>query len=252
MDLGLTGRLALVTGASRGIGRAIATELAAEGARLILVARDEEALNRLRDSLPGGAERHVAFPLDLMAPDAPEGLARTVLDRWGPPPVVVHNLGGSLGVTDPWAPASEWARVWRFNLGVVIDLNRAFLPPMVERKWGRVVHLSTLSTVTYAGHAPSVSSKLALNGYVKSIGREVAPHNVILSAVAPGAIEVEGRYLARLRKENPPALEEYFRHHLAARRLGQPEEVARVVAFLCSDHASFMTGAIVGIDGGGW
>jgi len=149
------------------------------------------------------------------------------------------------------ASSDDWQRVWKFNVGIGHELNRAFMPAMVDRRWGRIVHLSTLSTTTYNGYAAYVSAKCALDGYVKSVNREVSKHNVIVSAVAPGAIYSEGRHFAKLQKENPAALEEYFNQHLPIRRLGRAEDIGPVVAFLCSEQAAFMAGSIVGIDGGG-
>lgn len=251
MDLGITDRVALVTGASRGIGRAIAHALAAEGARVALVARNAEALEQVRAELPGGPSRHVAFPKDLTADGALEDLTRELLAAVGPPPILVHNLGGSHGVFKAFAPSADWQKVWHFNVGIAHELNRAFIPAMVEARWGRVVHLSTLSTRTHNGYAPYVSAKCALDGYVKSMNREVSRDNVILSAVAPGAIYAEGRHFAKLQKEDPAALEAYFREHLPIHRLGRAEDIGPVVAFLCSEFASFMAGAIVGVDGGG-
>jgi 3-oxoacyl-[acyl-carrier protein] reductase len=165
--------------------------------------------------------------------------------------IMVHNLGGSNAVYQALAPSDDWDKVWRFNVGVAHELNRIFIPPMVKRGWGRIVHLSTLSTVTYNGYAPYVAAKCALDGYVKSVNREFSKDNVIISAVAPGAIYSEGRQFAKLQKENPAALEDYFKNHLPIKRLGRAEEIAPVVAFLCSEKASFMAGSIVGIDGGG-
>ena len=121
---------------------------------------------------------------------------------------------------------------------------------MIKRQWGRIVHLSTLSATTYQGHAAYVSAKCALEGYVKSVSREVSKDNVILSAVAPGAIYTEGRYFAKIQKENPALLEEYLRAHLPIKRLGTTEDVGFAVAFLCSEQASYMAGAIVPVDGG--
>jgi 3-oxoacyl-[acyl-carrier protein] reductase len=121
---------------------------------------------------------------------------------------------------------------------------------MVERRWGRIVHLSALSTNTYQGNPAYVSSKCALEAYVKSISREVSRHNVIVSAVAPGAIAVEGRYFAKIAKEDPAALKKYLDDHLPIRRLGTPEDVAGAAAFLCSEQASYMAGAVVAVDGG--
>jgi len=249
MDLGIRNRLAVVTGASRGIGRAIALELAREGARVAIVARSPEALEAVRQQLAGDGHRAIA--IDLMAAGAPAELANVIKRDLGDPDILVHNLGGSYGVLKTFAPAEDWAKVWQLNVGIAHELNRACIPAMLERKWGRIVHLSTLSTFTYNGYAAYVGAKAALNAYVKSVNREVSKDNVIISAVAPGAIYSEGRYFARLEKENPAGLEDYFNHHLPIRRLGRAEEIAPVVAFLASDHASFMAGSIVSIDGGG-
>jgi 3-oxoacyl-[acyl-carrier protein] reductase len=251
MNLGIEGRLALVTGASRGIGRAVALELAKESARVIVVARSEGPLEAVKRELGGPAGRHYAFALDLMAEGGIAKLSAEI-DKLGALDIMVHNLGGSAMVFPGLAaPTDDWKRVWQFNVGVGHELNRIFIPKMVERKWGRVVHLSTLSTYTYNGYAAYVSAKCALDGYVKTVSREVSKDNVIVSAVAPGAIYSEGRHFAKLQKENPAALESYFKEHLPIKRLGRAEEIAPVAAFLCSDQASFMSGSIVGIDGGG-
>lgn len=250
MDLGIKDRLALVTGSSRGIGRAIAVALAREGARVALVARTPAPLEAVRRELGGPEGRHHAFAMDLMADGGVARLAES-LGSLGELDIMVHNLGGSNGVFKTFDSAQDWAKVWHFNVGVAHELNRVFIPAMAKRRWGRVVHLSTLSTVTHNGYAAYVSAKCALDGYVKSVNREVSKDNVIVSAVAPGAIYSEGRFFAKLERENPAALEDYFKNHLAIRRLGRAEEVAPVAVFLCSEQASFMAGSIVGIDGGG-
>lgn len=164
--------------------------------------------------------------------------------------IMVHNLGGSAGVIQAMASSEDWKKVWHFNVGIAHELNRMFIPAMVERRWGRIVHLSTLSTRTYTGYAAYVSAKCALDGYVKTVSREVSQHNVILAAVAPGAVLIEGRYFAKLQQENPSGIDDYFKNHLAIRRLGKPEDVAAAVVFLCSDQASYMAGAVVAVDGG--
>jgi 3-oxoacyl-[acyl-carrier protein] reductase len=251
MNLEINDKIALVTGASKGIGREIAIALAKEGARVILVARTKDKLEAVRAELEGGANHHHTFATDLMGDGAVDALARAITEKVGSPEILVHNLGGSNGVFQTFAPASDWSRVWQFNVGVSHELNRAFIPGMISRRWGRIVHLSTLSTTTYNGYAAYVSAKCALNGYVKTVNREVSKHNVIVSAVAPGAIFSEGRHFAKLQKENPEMLEAYYREHLSIQRLGRAEEIAPVVSFLCSNHASFMAGSIVGIDGGG-
>ncbi len=249
MNLGIKDRLALVTGASRGIGRAIAKELAREGARVILVARTPELLEAVRQELTA-PDKHSLVAVDLMAEGGVPKLA-DFITKLGNLDIMVHNLGGSAGVFPALAPAADWQKVWQFNVGIAHELNRLFIPAMVQRRWGRIVHLSTLSTTTYNGYAAYVSAKCALNGYIKTVSREVSKDNVTITAVAPGAIYSEGRHFAKLQKENPAELENYFKEHLPIKRLGTAEDVAGVVAFLCSAQASFMAGSIVGVDGGG-
>jgi 3-oxoacyl-[acyl-carrier protein] reductase len=249
MDSGINDRLALVTGASRGIGRGIARELAREGARVILVARSKDGLEVVRNQMRE-PDKHHAVAIDLMADGGIHKLAEAIT-KLGNLDIMVHNLGGSAGVQQVFAPVEDWKKVWQFNVGIGHELNRLFIPAMVQRRWGRIVHLSTLATTTYGGYAAYCSAKCALNGYIKNVSRELAKDNVILSAVAPGAIYIEGRYFAKLQEENPAALETYFDNHLPTRRLGTPEDVAGVVAFLCSEKAAFMAGSIVAVDGGG-
>ncbi len=239
-----------MTGASRNIGEGIAKSLAREGARLILVARSMERLETVRKSLANSQEDHVCLAIDLEPSSGVARLVEMVKSRVGQPDILVHNLGGSFRL-GALSSVEDWQKVWYFNLGIAHALNLEFLPGMIEKRWGRIVYLSTLSTQTHTGYAPYVSAKCAVDGYVKSVNREVSKHNVIISAVAPGAVEAEGKYFAKLRKENPAALQEYFKEHLAIGRLGTPEDVGSVVAFLCSNQASFMAGSIVRTDGGG-
>jgi 3-oxoacyl-[acyl-carrier protein] reductase len=251
MDLGINDRVALVTGASKNIGRAIAKALAREGARLILVSRSADNLKEVVAEIGGPAGRHLCIDLDLQQADGPQRLKERLQGDYAYPEIIVHNLGGSLGVTDAFASAEEWARVWHFNVGISHELNRLLLPSMVSRKWGRIVHLSTLSTQTYDGYVPYVSAKCALDGYVKGMSRLLSRDNVIINALAPGLIGLEGRYFKRLEKENPEQLAQYFDNHLPIRRMGEADEMAVIATFLCSEHAAFMPGAIVRADGGG-
>lgn len=249
MDLGIKGRLALVTGAGKGIGRAIAKALAKEGARVVLAARTNEQLEttRLEMACP---DDHRCVPVDLMAEGGVAKLAAAV-DKLGDLDIIVHNLGGSAMVFQAMAPSEDWKKVWQFNVGVAHELNRIYLPAMAARKWGRVVHLSTLSTATYNGYAAYVSSKCALDGYIKTVSREFSKDNVIISALAPGVVYAEGRHFAKMQKENPAALESYYKEHLPIKRMSQADEIAPLAAFLCSEHASYMAGSIVRVDGGG-
>jgi 3-oxoacyl-[acyl-carrier protein] reductase len=252
MELGIKGKLALVTGAGKGIGRSIAEALAREGARLVLVGRTLDLLEAARDALPQACGVHQVLCLDLMDEEAIEPEMNGLVKRWGAPEIIVHNVGGSLGVSDPLAPYADWCNVWRLNIGIPIQMNNLLAPKMVERGWGRIVHLSTVSTtnLTYTGNPAYTAAKSALNSYVKSLGRALAPDGVVVSAVAPGAVYSEGRYYARMLKEDPAVMEDFFKEHLALGRLGEPDEIGATVAFLCSDKASFAVGSIFTVDGG--
>jgi len=251
VDLGIKNKIALVTGASKGIGRGIAVGLASEGAKMLLVARSAPELESLRHEISDTGVEHHCFVIDLMSPTGPASLITGIKEKGLNPEIIVHNLGGSLGISNIFASTEDWQRVWRLNVGIGHELNCEFVPTMIENKWGRIVHLSTLSTTTYSGNAPYVSAKCALDGYIKTLSRQVAKHNVIVSAVAPGAIYTEGRYFAKLRNEDPAMLQKYLDENLPTGRLGEPDDIAPVVTLLCSDQASFMAGSIVAIDGAG-
>lgn len=229
MNLGIEGRSVLVVGASKGIGLEVTRELRAEGCRVFTVARTGR----------------VDFLMDLMQEGA-VGLLLTSLTLT-PPDIIVHVIGGSQGLTDPLGTSDDWSKVWRLNLGISHDINRAFIPLMQRNKWGRIIHLTSLAAEGLGGYCPYSSSKAALNGYVKSMSREFSKDGVIITAVRPGTIYTKGRYYASLPEKDQ---EEYFNRYIPIHRFGRAEEVAKVVAFLASDHAAYMAGAIVGIDGG--
>lgn len=247
MDLGISGKLALVTGAGRGLGREIARRLHREGARLVVAGRSLEPLEALCRELGG---RHRALAADLGEEGGGSRLAERILQEAGEPDILVHNVGGSLQVKDPLAPAADWRRVWQINLGSAVELNAALIPPMRRRRWGRVVHISSVASQNFTGYPAYNCAKAAVNGYVKSVAPALAPDNVIVSAVLPGPLRIEGRFLYKLEKEDPAGWAEYVRHHLPIGRLASLEEVAAAAAFLCSDLSGYSAGALLNVDGG--
>ena len=238
MNLGISDRLALIVGASRGIGMEIARELWAEGCKVISVARSLESSD---------VDRRITLRRDLMPQGEPERLVEYVEARYGMPDIIVHVLGGSQGITSMLAPSGDWAKVWRLNLGIAHDLNRCFLPEMQKSRWGRIVHISSNAHRIGVGYCPYSSAKAALDGYVKGVSKEVSKDGVIVAAVAPGIVHTPGRYFAKLDSKQQ---EEYFNAYIPTQRFGRAEEVAKVVTFLASDHSSYMAGSIVAIDGG--
>jgi 3-oxoacyl-[acyl-carrier protein] reductase len=185
MDLGIAGKMALVVGASRGIGRAIALAFAREGCALVLVARDEVALAELaREARTLGSPRVAVTGADVMTVDSRE-LANQLLREVGQVDIVVQNVGGPMGIRDPLAPAEAWQKVWQYNVGYAIDMNSVLLPHMITRGWGRIVHVSSISAMMLRGSPQYASAKAFVNAYATSVGRAVAKHGVVVSAIMP-------------------------------------------------------------------
>jgi 3-oxoacyl-[acyl-carrier protein] reductase len=250
MDLGVAGRAAFVTAASRGIGAATARALAAEGARVAVCARSAVELDALLNELGGPAAGHHALRIDLTEPGAPREAAAWLADVMGDIDIVVHNLGGTLGVREPLSAASDWMRVLQFNLGVAIDLNAILVPPMRERKYGRIVAISSLAAFEHQGSIPYSVAKAALTAYIRGLGRTYAGDGVVISAVVPGVIASEGNTWDLLMKRDPAEAQRYLDDRVPRGRFGSPEEVAQAVTFLAGRHAEPFAGSIVPLEGG--
>lgn len=245
VDLGLTGKVALVTAATRGIGLAIARALAAEGCRVAVAARTEADVERVAVEL-GGA----GVACDLTTKEGCRTAVAETGRRLGPIEILVNNLGLRAGSS--WADTStaELESAMAGNLYPAARLSDLVLPAMRERGWGRIIVISSLFG-REAGGAPAYNAaKAAENSFVTSLGREVAATGVTVNAVAPGSILFEGGSWDRRQKADPDAIAEFVRRELPLGRFGRPEEVAAVAAFLASEPASLLNAAVVAADGG--
>ncbi len=250
MELGIKGKCALITGASRGLGMAIATSLAEEGVKVAVVARDNDALSSVVKKVGGNKSGHFGISLDLMTEDAPKILKEKLIEKFGYPEIIVHNLGGTLSIKNALSSIEEYQNVWKFNLGIAVELNRLFIPYMQERKWGRIVHISSSSAVMVDASLPYSSAKAALNAYVKGLAREVAKTGIIVSAVMPGPFISEGGHWDFISKNFPEKFQKFVSERMPMKRLATPEEISGIVTFLCSEKASFCVGTIIPVDGG--
>lgn len=246
MDLGLTGKRALVTGASRGIGRAIATTLAAEGCSVAICARGADDLWAFADELrAGGASVHAA-PVDVTDPDALAGFVASTVDALGGLDLVVHNAA-AMGVRGP----EQWRASFETDLMGLVRLAEAATEELV-RSGGAIVVIGTTSAsdVSPPSGAGSYGAlKAALIHHAGALGQVLAPRGVRVNVVSPGPIEFEGGSWARRRTEDPDFYDG-VRDRVALGRLGKVEEVARAVAFLGSPAASFCVGTNLVVDGG--
>ena len=244
MDLGLSGKAALVTGGSRGIGLAIAHALAAEGARVGIVARGEEALRTA-----AGESGAVAISGDLSSEAGCRTAFAAAVTELGEIEVLVNNLGGRSGSNWGDTGWAELRAAMETNLFPAATLSKLAMESMAARGWGRIVVVSSLFG-REAGGAPAYNAaKAAEISMVTSLAREVAARGVTVNCVAPGSILFEGGSWDRRMKMDPEAMKAFVARELPRLRFGTPDEVAAVVTFLCSAPASLVNGACLAIDG---
>lgn len=250
MDLGLDDRVVVVGGASRGIGLATARAFLAEGARVAMVARDDADLQRAAGGL-GDDERVLAVAADLVVPGEADRVVGAVLERWGAVDCAVANVGAGSGQTGWAAGDEEWERLFAVNLLSARRLAQAVVPGMLDSGRGSIAFVASIVGVeAVAAPLAYSAAKSALLSYATNLSRELGPGGVRVNAVAPGNVLFEGGTWERKLAEDRGRFEAYVRAEVPLQRFGTPEEIADAVVFLCSERASFITGATLVADGG--
>jgi 3-oxoacyl-[acyl-carrier protein] reductase len=251
LNLELSGKNFLVTGSSRGIGRAIAEKFLSEGANVGLVARTENVLSTTTNEFK---EKYLVEKIDFWSSDLTsaqevERLAKDVHRRWNQIDGLVLNVGDGRSVPDPISSEGQWASVWKTNFDTALYSVRAFLPYLYQSK-GKLVFISSICGVEALGAPTDYSvAKSALVAFAKNLSRKVAP-DVRVNVVAPGNIYFKGGTWDEKIKSNKKQVDAMLQGQVPMKRFGKPEEIADAVVFLVSARASFVTGSTLVVDGG--
>jgi 3-oxoacyl-[acyl-carrier protein] reductase len=257
MDLGLRGKVALVAASSAGLGRAVAEELAREGTDLVLCARGEERLSKVAEAIRAETGVRVeALGADLSQLSDVRRVTDTALRAFGHVDILVTNAGGPPAGSFESHSHEAWQAAVRQNLDSVVELVRAVLPGMKERRWGRIINVTSIAVKQPVdGLILSNSIRAAVTGFARTLANEVAPSGITVNNVMPGytrtqRVEDLAAKNAAMRDSSPAAELALFERQIPMGRLGEPSEFAAMVTFLASERASYTTGASIPVDGG--
>jgi 3-oxoacyl-[acyl-carrier protein] reductase len=244
MDLKLSGKTALVTGASTGIGKRIARQLAAEGVRLAIAARRRELLEELaKEITDAGGHAPVIVEQDVLAEDGPERIARSAVDGLGSVQILINNAGGSRAFSLE-TTEDQWTEALTLNFTRPRQLTHQLLNQMMAGGWGRIVNVTGKSEPE--GINGAFCAKAAVHSWSKGLSREVGKHGITVNCIAPGRImseQIERNY-------SPEYRQWQSENEIPVGRYGEPEELANLAVFLSSPLAAYMTGTVIPVDGG--
>ena len=257
MDLGLKGKIALVAAASQGLGRAVAEELAREGSSLILCSRGGAPLEAAAESIcKEFAVPVVAVAADLSETANVERVVKAGLDRFGRIDILVTNIGGPPAGKFEDLSSEQWDAAHRLLLTSVLDLTRLVLPGMKERRWGRILNITSIASKQPVDNLIlSNSLRAAVTGFAKTLANEVAADGVTVNNILPGYTRTERLvdlidFLAEKENITSDEVKARWESEIPMRRLGEPSEFAALAAFLVSERASYITGSSIAVDGG--
>ena len=245
MDLQLQGRTALVTGASVGIGRGIAHALAGEGVRLALTARRLDKLREVAaEIVAAGGAAPVLFEQDMLAADAAPRIAQRALEGLGGVDILVNNAGGSRSFKDLHVSEDAWNEAITLNFHRPRQLGDALIDQMIQRRWGRIINITGKSEPDHVNGA--FCAKAGMHSWAKGLSRMVGPQGITVNCIPPGRIHSEQIF----RNYTPEYRQWQCENEIPMGRYGEPEDLANLVCFLASPKASYITGAVIPVDGG--
>ena len=245
LPVDLTGKIAIVTGASQGIGQQIAIGLGKRGAKVACVARSADKLAETVAAIKEAGGEADAFPCDVTSRESVEQLIDKVAEDWEKIDILVNNAGVTRDNLLPRMTDEEWDTVINTNLRGMFLFSRVASKYMMRARYGRIINISSVSGIMgNPGQTNYSASKAGMIGFTRSLSRELAGRKVTINAICPGFIESD------MTKALGPAVEDEVKKRIPAKRMGKPEEIADAVLFLASDHASYVTGQVLTVDGG--
>ena len=252
MDLRLKGKVAMVTGASRGLGRYSALKLAAEGCDLAICARSEEALAAAAEEIEAQGARVLAKSLDVTAPGAAESMVTETLDSLGRIDILVNNVGGNRRGQVHETTDEDWDAILDLNFKSHLRFSRAVIGPMRKQQEGVILFISSIFGREAGGKGLAIynTTKSALISLAKIMALELAGEGIRVNSIAPGSIRFPGGSWDKRCIDDPEGMAEFISQNIPLGRFGSAEELADVVTFLASPRASLVTGACINVDGG--
>ena len=245
IQVNLSGQTAIVTGASRGIGKEIALALGKSGARVACIARNEEKLKETVDQIIAAGGAAEAFPLNVTDSEAVTQLVEKIKGDWEKVDIIVNNAGITRDTLLPRMSDEDWDDVISTNLRSIFLFSRAGIQAMMQKRYGRIINISSVSGIMgNPGQANYSASKAGIIGFTQTVAKEIAKRKVTVNAICPGFIATE------MTDALGPAVQDEVKKRVPAKRLGQAEEIADAVLFLASESASYITGQVLVVDGG--
>ena len=238
-------KVALVTGATRGIGKAIALALADAGCTVVGTATSEGGAQRISETLKEAGNAGTGMVLDVSSGESVEQVIAAITEQFGAPLILVNNAGITRDNIMMRMKDDEWDDVINTNLTSIYRVVKAALRPMTKARWGRIINISSVvGSMGNAGQSNYAAAKAGIEGYSRALAREIASRDITVNSVAPGFIDTD------MTKELPEAQRDALKQQIPANRLGNPEDIAAVVAFLASDGAGYITGDTIHVNGG--
>lgn len=251
MDLGIKGRVAIVTGGSRGLGRMSALALAREGVNVAICGRTQSTLDKTVDELKALGVSAMGIVADISEDQSAQGIFDSTTAGLGPVDILVNNVGGRRGTTVVDTTEEQLRTGFEVNLFGALRLMRLAIPGMKARRWGRIINIASIWGREYGASADSMPAKAALIAASKFAAIELVKDNVLVNSVAPGSIVHPGGSWERFSNEqSPEVVREFIDRNLPAGKFGWPEPIGDTVAFLASERASMITGACINVDAG--